>query len=414
MGLNFSWENLTPIQAHEKNLDITLLKRWIDELPLFTFLLQDADLQEMDGMMKKLQGFDKIIILGTGGSSLGGQTIAALNANTEDRLYFMDNIDPHTFQVLRERWDLRRTGVIAISKSGNTAETLMQLVTMIQVYQETGLDVSEHIACITEPGNHHAMGEIIQHFGMTRSDHPTDIGGRFAAFTSVGLLPAMLAGVDVVRFRRAARDYVETLQQANKAHSMLLDQHPAIKGARVQYDLLKYHHISQSVLMPYCDRLEEFTLWYRQLWAESLGKKGQGTTPIASWGTVDQHSQLQLYLDGPKDKVFTVIHFTEIDHQSPRIQKLPEIQHPALMCLYGKNIGDLYHAEAQATVDTLKQNNLPMRVITGRTLNEETLAELLCHYITETLAMAVLLGVNPFDQEAVEQSKVLTRHYLQK
>jgi glucose-6-phosphate isomerase len=169
---------------------------------------------------------------------------------------------------------------------------------------------------------------------------------------------------------------------------------------------------SQSIVMPYIDQLSCFGLWYRQLWAESIGKNGKGTTPIRALGTVDQHSQLQLYLDGPKDKLFTVITKNAVgtgDRISPTITNDPRLEY-----LQNKTMGDLLSAEQEAIILTLVKNNCPVRVLRVATMDEKTLGALLMHYMLKTILAAHLWGVDAFDQPAVEQGKILTKEFLAK
>jgi glucose-6-phosphate isomerase len=162
--------------------------------------------------------------------------------------------------------------------------------------------------------------------------------------------------------------------------------------------------------MAYADRLERFTRWYVQLWAESLGKGGKGTTPIAALGPVDQHSQLQLYMAGPRDKLITVLTVASagrgprIDADLARIAGEPDFG--------GKTIGDLAAAEGRATAETLAKNGCPVRTMHLERLDEAALGELLMHFMLETIIAARLLGVDPFDQPAVEEGKVLAKRYL--
>ena len=158
-------------------------------------------------------------------------------------------------------------------------------------------------------------------------------------------------------------------------------------------------------MLPYADQLDSFALWYRQLWAESLGKDGKGTTPIRALGTVDQHSQLQLYLDGPKDKFFTLI--------APKWQGQGDVIQSSLIPeLTGKTMGDLFDAELRATYETLIRHKCPTRFITMDTLNERTLGALMMHFMIETILTSSLMGVNAFDQPAVEEGKRIAREYL--
>jgi glucose-6-phosphate isomerase len=165
-----------------------------------------------------------------------------------------------------------------------------------------------------------------------------------------------------------------------------------------------------AVMMAYADRLERFTRWYVQLWAESLGKDGKGTTPLAALGPVDQHSQLQLFIAGPRDKLFTIVtanpggHGPRIDAELAKLADEPGFA--------GKTVGDLVAAQGRATAETLARNGCPVRTIALERLDERHLGELLMHFMLETIIAAHLLGVDPFDQPAVEEGKVLAKKYL--
>ena len=187
-------------------------------------------------------------------------------------------------------------------------------------------------------------------------------------------------------------------------------QVPAALGAALSVALAESKGKSISVLLAYCDRLQRLTHWYVQLWAESLGKNGKGTTPIAALGPVDQHSQLQLFIAGPRDKLFTVVTVGAAG-QGPRIDgELAKLAgEPGFS---GKTIGDLVAAEGRATAETLAKNGCPVRTIYIDRLDEETLGELMMHFMLETIIAAHLLGIDAFDQPAVEEGKVLAKKYL--
>lgn len=381
------------------------LQKLRGELPLFKLIDQDGNIAALEAIAADIRGsYKDVIILGTGGSSLGGQSLYALAATSSPRLHFHDNIDPDTFTKLFTTINPETTKIIAISKSGNTAETLMQLLVCIQHWQKQDLEIKNHFLIITEPGQN-AIREVADCYNCQALDHPTDIGGRFAVFTLVGLLPALIAGLSAHKIHKGARQVLDEITNSKEPE----DCKPLL-GALLQKALLA-QNIDQAVVMPYVDRLAIFAMWYRQLWAESLGKNGKGSTPIRAVGTVDQHSQLQLYLDGPKDKFFTVI---TMEHAGDHFKiQDGNFNHNALTIFNGKTMGQLMQAEQQATIDTLANNNCPTRVLHLSHLDEEAMGGLMMHYIVETLAMAHLLEVNPFDQPAVEESKVLTRHYLE-
>jgi len=183
---------------------------------------------------------------------------------------------------------------------------------------------------------------------------------------------------------------------------------PAAIGAALSIACETMLGARAQVVMPYGDRLERFAMWHRQLWAESLGKNGKGTTPIAALGPVDQHSQLQLYLGGPRDKLYTI--FTQgLAGKGPRIVSAD----PELAYLNGRTVGDLADAEQRATIDTLIANTRPTRVFNVPTPDARTIGGLFMHFMLETIIAAHILGVDPFDQPAVEQGKVLAKKYLQ-
>ena len=352
---------------------------------------------------------DDVLILGTGGSSLGGQTLYALAdpplGPAHPRLHFVDNVDPFGFERLLDRLDMERTGVVAVSKSGSTAETLCQFAVILEALLEA-VDESRlagQVAVITEP-KESPLASLAERWRLPRLDHDLGVGGRFSVLSIVGLLPAMLAGLDAAAFREGA---VEVMDQALGQHGTALGT-PAAGAALAM--LLADQGCSQSVLMPYADRLADFGLWYRQLWAESLGKDGKGTTPIRALGPVDQHSQLQLYLQGPADKLFTLIRL-ETQRQGPRVPARI-VDDPRLAYLADRHMGDLLDAMARATAETLIRNGRPTRLITLKRLDEFVLGGLFMHFMLETVLAAELLGVNAFDQPAVEEGKVLAREYL--
>jgi len=190
----------------------------------------------------------------------------------------------------------------------------------------------------------------------------------------------------------------------------LSDFAPA-EGAAVSVGLERTKGATTTVFMPYCDRLADFGLWYRQLWAESLGKSGEGTTPIRAMGTLDQHSQLQLYLDGPADKMYTLV-LTDTVGKGPDIpDTVTEME--SLSYLRGRTLGDLLSAAGRATGETLANNGRPTRFLRVPSVDETAMGALMMHFMLETVIAADLIGVDPYDQPAVEEGKLLTREYLE-
>jgi glucose-6-phosphate isomerase len=353
--------------------------------------------------------FDDVVVLGTGGSSLGGATLAAVvpppagNPPNRPRLHFMDNIDPVSFDALFSAITPERTGFLVISKSGGTAETMAQFLYSLDVFRQTLKDKAPaHFSLITEPGDR-PLRAIGEDQGMAILDHDPHVGGRFSALSLVGLLPAMIAGVDIDAVRDGAAEVLATCAGAPE------DCPPAV-GAAVNVGLQQQKDCRAAILMPYSDRLAPFGKWFRQLWAESLGKSGQGTLPVDALGAVDQHSQLQLYLDGPRDKLFTLI-LPDVAGQGGLVPA-DLAGDPALDYLSGRRMGDLMAAEQSATRSTLAAHGCPVRTFDIAGADEKATGALLMHFILETIIAARLMGVNPFGQPAVEEGKELARKLM--
>jgi glucose-6-phosphate isomerase len=364
-------------------------------------------------------GASDIVLFGTGGSSLGGQTLAQLGGHAVPgigllregaRLHFIDNLDPDTFATFLARLPLATTRFVAISKSGGTAETLMQTIAALDAIKDAGLEARapELFFGISEPakpGKRNGLRELLTAHRVGFLDHDPNVGGRFSVLTNVALLPAALLGLDVTAIRTGAAAALAPVLSGKLPADV-----PACIGAALAVSLAQTKGKPISVLMAYADRLERFTRWYVQLWAESLGKDGKGTTPVGALGPVDQHSQLQLFIAGPRDKLFTVI-TTQCAGRGPRMSdRLSALAgEPGFA---GKSIGDLIAAQGRATAETLAKNGCPVRTIMIDRLDEASLGELLMQFMLETIIAAHLLGVDPFDQPAVEEGKVLAKRYL--
>jgi glucose-6-phosphate isomerase len=359
-----------------------------------------------------------VVFLGTGGSSLGGQTLAQLKDYAvpgagrfaeAPRVHFLDNLDPITFDHSLHKLPLASTRFVSISKSGGTGETLMQTIAVLSALDKAGLRArpADVMLGLSEPrkeGGKNALRDLLEPEGVRFLEHHTGIGGRYSVLTNVGLLPAAVLGLDIAAIRRGAAAAYEpirsggSLEDAPAALGAALNAAAAVEGKTI------------AVTMAYADRLERFTRWWVQLWAESMGKNGKGSQPVAAIGPVDQHSQLQLYLAGPNDKLFTVI-TTGVAGQGPVMdEKLARrAGEPGFA---GRHIGDLVAAQGRATADTLARNGRPTRRMHVERLDEESLGELLMHFMLETILAGYALALDPFDQPAVEEGKNLAKQYL--
>ncbi len=386
-------------------------------MPLLRLPERKDDLEAIEAVAKKLQEGTDIVFLGTGGSSLGGQTLAQLGdfgvqglsaMRKEPRVHFLDNLDPITLGAALQHLPLKTTRFVAISKSGGTAETLMQTMAAMAALKAAGVKkLGDHLFGLTEPagpGRRNGLRDLLSGTGAAMLEHDRAIGGRYSVFSNVGLLPALVLGLDAGAIREGARRTLLPVIEKKLPADV-----PAAQGAALSVAAAESGK-NITVLMAYADRLERFTKWWVQLWAESLGKDGKGTTPIAALGPVDQHSQLQLYLGGPRDKLFTIV-TTGATGRGPKID--PQLASKAGESGFGgKSAGDLVAAQGRATIETLAAEQCPVRAIHVDRLDARSLGALMMHFMLETILAAHLLGVDPFDQPGVEDGKRLAKRYL--
>jgi glucose-6-phosphate isomerase len=371
------------------------------------------------------QMYNHVLVLGIGGSALG--TRALVNAlrppawNELDdearefypRLTVLENVDPTSIAAALRRIDPRRVLVNVVSKSGATAETLAQYLVVRQwLDQALGPDAAaRHVVFTTDPVKG-PLRELARKEGIAALDIPPEVGGRFSVLTAVSLLPAALVGVDIAGLVAGARKALEAADR-----DRLLQNPPALlAGLLWAADTLLGARI--HVLMPYSDRLRDFAAWYVQLWAESLGKRvdrrGQlvhvGPTPVAAIGATDQHSQVQLFMEGPYDKVVT---FLRVEHpgEDVRIPGRPGGGNPlpeAMAYLQGHTVGELLLAEQEATAAALTQSGRMHATVLLPRLDAETVGELIMFFQLAAGFAGVWYGVDPFDQPGVELGKRLT------
>ncbi len=382
------------------------VQRQDGSLPLLSLPGFSDDIARLRPVAERLADLcDDLVILGTGGSNLGAKALTGASpAGAGPVLHFPDNLDGGEFRDMLEFLNPARTGFLVISKSGSTAETLSQAIVVIGWLRDrlSPGAVGGHVVAITEPGDN-PLRRLAARWNIECLDHDPGLGGRFSVLSLVGLLPLMVQGMDIAAVRDGALPVLESCLKDPEA--------PPVAGAAVMVGLMQSGGIGAHVLLPYASRLKNLTLWHRQLVAESLGKDGMGITPLDALGPVDQHSQLQLWLDGPADKMFTLITI-EDGYSGPPIDLALCGDDPALDYLSGRGIGDVVAAEARATRETLIAKGRPLRHITLPAVTPAAMGALFMHFMLETIIAAHLLGIDPFDQPAVETGKRLTRHYL--
>lgn len=389
-------------------------------LPLLGLPSDTADLPPVHAAARRLrEGATDIVVLGVGGSSLGGQTLAQLTGYgtaglssflAEPRVHFLDNLDPLTYEALLKKLPLKTTRFVSVSKSGGTGETLLQTIVAITALRGAGVaeaDLGKHFQGLSEPakpGKLHALRALLEPLGTPFLEHHTGVGGRYSVLTNCGLLPAAALGLDIEALRAGAAKALAPVLAGKGVRDV-----PAALGAALHLAAMRSGK-GIAVLMPYADKLALFTRWWVQLWAESLGKDGQGTQPVAALGPVDQHSQQQLYLAGPKDKFFTVI-TVGAKGKGPKVDaQLAGVIGEADFA--GKTIGDLVAAQGLAMVDTFAKNGRSVRRLHVDHVDEAVHGELLMHFMLETILTGYGMGVDPFDQPAVEEAKILAKRYL--
>jgi glucose-6-phosphate isomerase len=362
----------------------------------------------------------EFVVLGIGGSALGAKALhQALCPPQYNRfpmarrhhrpaLWVLDNVDPDNFYGMLDGLELRRTAFNVISKSGSTAETLAQFLFTYHLLQgRLGVaKARERFVVTTDPekGN---LRRLVDQEGFPSLSVPPQVGGRYSVLTAVGLLPAAMIGVDLEELLAGARFMDQRLQSPEYQNNL------ALSLAALFYLFgLKARNI--LVIMPYATALQGMADWFCQLWAESLGKKldlqGQevwaGTTPVRAVGSTDQHSQLQLYMEGPQDKLITFLEVGKFHNRVEIPDLFPEME--GLHYLGGHSLNGLLQAEQKATAFNLRKAGRPNLLLQLPEINAFTIGQLIYLLEVVTVTAASLLGVNPLDQPGVEGGKQTT------
>lgn len=363
--------------------------------------------------------FDAFVVLGIGGSALGPIAVQqALNhmhyneLSKEDRsgyprLYVVDNVDPERMDALFDVIDIEKTAFNVITKSGSTSETMSQfLIIQDMLKTKLGDKYQDHIIATTDAENGNLI-KIAKQEGFKTFFIPRGVGGRFSELTPVGLLPAAVCGIDIEELLAGAA-YADELSSVDNVYENM-----AYMAATLQYLAMKAGK-NISVMMPYADSLKYMADWYAQLWAESLGKRYDlegkevfvGQTPVKALGVTDQHSQVQLYTEGPFDKVVTFLGVGEYRKTMEIARGYEDI--PAVSFLGGHTLNELIHAEQAATEYALLKAKRLNRTITLPVVNAFTIGQLLYLLEVETAFAGELLNIDAFDQPGVEEGKNAT------
>lgn len=381
----------------------------------FDKVIDDVEMvQKIKDFAEKVEGkYKHIVVLAIGGSSLGTiclqQSLTHLYKPTSPTLHVLDNIDPTMIAEIEDAIEYPKTLFIVVTKSGNTPEILAQYSYFKKQAKEKDLNIKDHFVVITDP-TEGTMRKEAEEEGFQTFPIPQDVGGRFSVLTAVGLLPAALIDIDIEKLLQGARKMRDAFLSTD------FDTNLSYQLAQIQYILYKKSK-TINVLMPYAQKLYRLADWYRQLLAESIGKKLNdkkeevyaGITPVNALGATDQHSQSQLYNEGPNDKL---IMFIEVENLGPDI-KIPGLKEGTEF-LNGTTFNKLLSTELRATRDSLTQNDRPNITIHVDELTPNSIGELFLLFEGSIAFLGELLEINAFDQPGVELSKTLTKEYLEK
>lgn len=389
-------------QNHEKSLFSQDVRQGFVDLPYHKEVIYD-----IQNKIKKFEDrFDAIIVLGIGGSMLGVQTVVdALYFDDKITVHCVDNIDPFVIQNLTSKLNFGRTLFLVQTKSGGTPETIAQFLYFKEQAQTLGLLLENHFIFVTDPIKGYLRHLANANENIACIDIPDNVGGRFSVLTPMGLLILCLLGLDANAMLEGAKNALENQKEL------------AAKLADLQVQL--YHQgVDQNVLMPYSSRLATLSKWYIQLLSESVGKErsldnrivNQGITPIPALGATDQHSQAQLFKEGPFNKLVMTM-------QVQDYQALPVICDEAvggLEYLQGITFGDLMDAELQGTRQSLAESGKPSINILIDKVCEYTMGEIFMFFELSVCYIGNILNIDTFDQPGVERAKILAKEILSK
>ena len=342
--------------------------------------------------LKRFKNFKTIAIVGMGGSILGAEAIYHLFKNKiKKNIFFFNDLNENELINFKKKNNLSNVLFIIISKSGNTIETLSNFF-LLNILKKK----SKNIIIISERKNNY-LYSLAKEFDLFFIEHKNYIGGRYSVLSEVGLVPVYLMGVNISKLRLKTEKYL------NKKNIIILKD-SVLKLS----NLMLSKKINNIIFLNYVPELEKFLYWYQQLLAESLGKKNKGFLPVISNVPKDHHSLLQLYLDGPKDKLFYIFSIGKKSKNNINLKGDKNFQ----SILNKKKISTVKNAQKDALIKSFYKKNIPFREFKFKILNEEILGEMISYFILETVLVGKLSSINPFDQPAVEQVKNYTKQIL--
>ena len=362
------------------------------EIPLFKSFDKDYKLNFSEETIKKFSKSKNIIIFGMGGSILGAKSIYSfLRNNIKKKIFFFDNLDSNLHREYKKIKNLKNSCFIVVSKSGNTLETITNLSTVFskKIFKKKLIIITEMKDSI--------LMDLANKFDAEIIEHNEFIGGRYSVLSESAMFPASMMGFKTNKFKNFKK-----LIKNKKFVSSLIKN---VAGIYTMYS----KKINNSFILSYDSSLNDLGYWYQQLVAESLGKEGKGINPTVSYCPRDNHSLLQLYLDGPKDKFFTF--FSTLENKE-KFKLKSDIFSKKANFLKNKNLDSIISAQCEATKNIFRLKNIPYRHIIFKNRNEEELGKFFLFSFFETILLSRLINVNPFDQPSVEDVKIETKNYL--
>jgi glucose-6-phosphate isomerase len=344
------------------------------------------------------------IHIGIGGSALGpDMLLKALGDNSGVEFVFLNNIDPDDMQRSLDKVNIKESLVYVVSKSGTTAETVAAMSIVLNAFEKCGItqaQYKDYLVFCTDPVKGE-LRKLSREWGIQTLDIPSNIGGRYSVLTPVGLFPALFAGMD-------AQDLLEGAEDIQKH---LLDPKVGADFYKLAFFIKDLHDkgVHQTVMMPYSSLLKEYSAWFVQLWAESLGKEGKGLTPIPAYGATDQHSQMQLFMEGPTDKILFLIEVEKFQCDFPLKNNVPSENFKILSPF---SLGQLMKAELEGTLTALEENKRHVVHMKIPSLNEEYMGQLILFSECLTVMVGKMLKIDPFNQPGVEAGKKYANAWL--
>jgi glucose-6-phosphate isomerase len=359
-----------------------------DKNNLFKSFLPNSKYSFNFQSIKKFNNFRTVVVIGMGGSILGTKAIYSfLKHKIKKKFIFVDNLDQDFLSKIKQECRLAKTLFLIVSKSGNTNETIINSSYFKFFFKKS------NIIIISENKNN-ILYKFAKSKGFDFIEHNPFIGGRYSVFSEVGMLPAYLMGLNPKNFKKNLPKFLNSKKILSNSIKQLLK--------------IKIKKFKVVILFNYVPELNDFLFWLQQLLAESLGKKKKGFMPVVSNAPKDHHSLLQLYLDGPKDKIFYVF-----SSKSKKNLKLNcNVFGKEMSYLNKKSYQDVKVSQKNAFIEILKKNRIPFREVVIKKFDENTLGKLFLLFILETIALGKMMKINPFDQPAVEKVKVLAKKFL--